>query len=239
MSRGRQAVVLVVAIALSALGLGLGFWQLGRAEQKLELQQAVDAQRQRPPLRSEELPADAAAVATQLQRGVTLEGRWLGDATVLLENRPMDGRTGFIVVTPLRLPDGRTVAVQRGWIARDRQDRRRIAPYATPANPVRVQGRLVREPSRAFELGATEPGPIRQNLDLDAYGREFRITLLPFAVVQEDADGTLADGLLRHWPPPAVDVHKHYGYAFQWFALSALIVGLYVWFRIIRPWRRA
>jgi surfeit locus 1 family protein len=46
-----------------------------------------------------------------------------------------------------------------------------------------------------------------------------------------------ADGLHRHWPPPAVDVHKHYGYAFQWFALAALILGLYVWFQVLAPYR--
>ena len=46
-----------------------------------------------------------------------------------------------------------------------------------------------------------------------------------------------ADGLHRHWPPPAVDVHKHYGYAFQWFALAALILGLYVWFQVLAPFR--
>ena len=40
------------------------------------------------------------------------------------------------------------------------------------------------------------------------------------------------------WPEPAADVQKHYGYAFQWFALCALILGLYVWFQLIRP-RRA
>jgi surfeit locus 1 family protein len=33
-------------------------------------------------------------------------------------------------------------------------------------------------------------------------------------------------------------VHKHYGYAFQWFALSALTCGLYAWFQLIRPRRR-
>jgi surfeit locus 1 family protein len=33
-------------------------------------------------------------------------------------------------------------------------------------------------------------------------------------------------------------VQKHYGYAFQWFALSALIIGLYAWFQLPRP-RRA
>jgi surfeit locus 1 family protein len=33
-------------------------------------------------------------------------------------------------------------------------------------------------------------------------------------------------------------VHKHYGYAFQWFSLSLLTVGLYVWFQLIQPRRR-
>jgi surfeit locus 1 family protein len=34
-------------------------------------------------------------------------------------------------------------------------------------------------------------------------------------------------------------VHKHYGYAVQWFLLCALIAGLYAWFQILRPRRRA
>jgi surfeit locus 1 family protein len=48
-----------------------------------------------------------------------------------------------------------------------------------------------------------------------------------------------ADGLLRDWPAPDAGLQKHYGYAFQWFALSALILGLYVWFQLIRPRRQA
>jgi surfeit locus 1 family protein len=44
--------------------------------------------------------------------------------------------------------------------------------------------------------------------------------------------------LLRQWPTSFPDVHKHYGYAFQWFGLTALVVVLYVWFQIIAPRRR-
>jgi surfeit locus 1 family protein len=42
--------------------------------------------------------------------------------------------------------------------------------------------------------------------------------------------GAPSEGLLREWPVIASGVDKHYGYAFQWFALSALIAGLFVWF---------
>jgi surfeit locus 1 family protein len=56
--------------------------------------------------------------------------------------------------------------------------------------------------------------------------------------VQEDGPHTTQDGLQRHWSLPAADVQKHYGYAFQWFALSALALILYAWFQIISPYRQ-
>ncbi len=54
-------------------------------------------------------------------------------------------------------------------------------------------------------------------------------------MLQQDSRSAAADGLLRHWPAPAINVQMHYGYAFQWFALAAGIAFLYVWHRFIRP----
>jgi surfeit locus 1 family protein len=48
-----------------------------------------------------------------------------------------------------------------------------------------------------------------------------------------------ADQLVRNWPAPATGVAKHHGYAFQWFALSALVVILYVWFQLVQPRQRS
>jgi surfeit locus 1 family protein len=167
-------------------------------------------------------------------RRVEAHGQWLADRTVFLDNRAMDGRAGFFVLTPLRLASGAVLLVQRGWAPRHAVDRNQLPPVETPAGVVLVQGRVIPEPSRAFELGAAASGPIRQNLDLVALAADLRAPLLPFTVLQTDADAP-ADGLLRHWPAPDSGVQKHYGYAFQWFALCALILGLYVWFQILRP----
>jgi surfeit locus 1 family protein len=103
------------------------------------------------------------------------------------------------------------------------------------AGVVTVEGRIAPPPSRLYALGTEGQGPIRQNLDIDAFARETGLKLRPLSVLQTDGAGTAGDALLRQWPAPAVDVHKHYGYAFQWFALAALISGLYVWFQLIRP----
>src|SRR5687767_13805206 len=101
---------LVVALATARLG----WWQLDRAAQKTSLQRAQLAQRALPPLATADLPRDDAA-APPLHRAVRLQGRWSAAHTVYLENRQLDARPGFFVLTPLLLDDGRALIVQRGW----------------------------------------------------------------------------------------------------------------------------
>jgi surfeit locus 1 family protein len=233
----RRWLVLLATVAMALLTARLGFWQLDRAAQKTALQAALDAQRAKPPLAETDLPKSAAAATAEQHRAVHVSGAWLADRTVYLENRQINGQPGFYALTPLLLAGstGSTVLVQRGWLPRDQADRTRIAAPPPPAGSVQVQGRLALEASRLFEFDGAASGPIRQNLALDAYARETGLKLLPFVVVQEDGSVPLQDGLKRQWPQPATGVHKHHGYAFQWFALCALVLGLYVWFQLIRP----
>ncbi len=233
----RGLAVLAATLATAALTASAGLWQLDRAAQKNRLQATLEAQRALPALSLPELATEARAAAAQWQRGVVLEGRWQAARTVYLDNRPMNGRVGFIAVTPLLLADGSAVLVQRGWLPRDPMERTRLNAPPTPAGPVQVRGRIAPPPSRLFELGAAAPGAIRQNLDLPGFARETGLRLRPLTVVQEEGAVASNDGLLRQWPAPAVDVVKHYGYAFQWFAMSALAIGLYAWFQLIRPRR--
>jgi len=250
----RALVVLVAAVLAAALTARLGLWQLDRARQKLDLQARMQARADLPPLPAAELARSEAAAGAQQYRRAVLRGRWLADRTVYLDNRQMNARQGFYVVTPLLLADGDAVLVQRGFMPRDFTDRTRLAPLATPPGEVLVPGRLAPPPARLLALAGADTGPIRQNLDPVAYAAEIHVPLRPLSLQQTGATqaapppGTAAsgaplagpadDGLLRQWPAVAVDVGKHHGYAFQWFALSALITGLYVWFQLLRPrWR--
>jgi surfeit locus 1 family protein len=238
-ARQRALVVLLASVALVALTARLGAWQLDRAAQKKALQADIQAQSAAPPLAPEALPATAAEADQLRHRRIQLQGRWLAEHTVYLDNRQMNGRPGFFVVTPLRLPAGDAVLVQRGWVPRHFTERTQIAPHTTPEGEVSVLGRMAPWPSRLASLGQEASGPIRQNLDLAAFAAETRLALRPLVITQLAAEGGgPSDGLLREWPQPAVDVHKHYGYAAQWFALSALTAGLYVWFQLIQPRRR-
>jgi surfeit locus 1 family protein len=239
----RRVVVLLAAVMLAALTARLGVWQLDRAGQKERLQAAIDARRDLP-----HLPAAALALApgeaqAQHHRRIELRGQWLPQHTVFLENRQMQGRPGFFVLTPLQLPDGSAVIVQRGWLPRDPVDRTRVSAPAPLAGEVAVSGRIAPPPARLYDFEGGAAGVIRQNLDLQSFAVETGLRLRPLSVL-ELAPAAAApaagggDGLARDWPAPAADVHKHYGYAFQWFSLSALTVILYVWFQVLRPRRR-
>ena len=213
----------------------LGVWQLDRAAQKTRFEQAVHERAQMPSLPADQLARQPDAVDAQLHRRVGLSGRWMAQHTVALDNRPLNGRAGFVIVTPLLLAPGDAVLVQRGWVARDAQDRTRLPTLETPAGEVRVEGRIATWPSHRLQLAA-ERGPIRQNLDAAQLAREAGVGFRPLSLLQLDGpDGR--DTLVREWPAAPQDVWKHHGYALQWFALSALIAGLAVWYRLIRPRR--
>jgi surfeit locus 1 family protein len=234
----RRGWVLVAALVTVALTARLGVWQLDRAAQKKALQTAIEAQAAAPELPADALPATEADAQALHYRRIVVHGEWLPEHTVYLENRQMNGRPGFFVLTPLKLPRGDAVLVQRGWLPRDATDRTRIAPYRTVAGEALVSGRLAPWPSRLASLGADAPGPIRQNLDLADYAVQTQRALRPLSIIELPGPSNAGDGLLREWPMPAVDLAKHYGYAAQWFALCALTAGLYVWFQLVRPRRR-
>lgn len=233
MKLGRVGV-LVGALLVIALTARLGWWQLDRARQKLDLQAAMDAELALPPLDN-----GALGGAGQLHRRVALTGQWLPQHTVWLDNRPMDGRAGFYVVTPLRLTGrGDVVLVQRGWAPRDAGDRTRVPAMPLAEGSARLEARIAIWPSHRLALSpAAESGPIRQNLDFAQLARDLGVALRPLSLQQLSAPEP-ADALQRDWPVPVQDVWKNQGYALQWFALCALIAGLALWYGWISPRRR-
>jgi surfeit locus 1 family protein len=236
-ARTRFIVVTAAAVVAAALTARLGFWQLDRAAQKQAIQAAIDRQAGMPALdRASQLPADAAEMAALHHRRARLAGRWSPSHTVFLDNRQMNGRPGFYVVTPLLLTDGRALLVQRGWVARDPIERAKLPQIVTPAGEVQVAGRIAPWPGRLFEFTPAQSGAIRQNLDHDAFVRETGLRLPALSLVQSEPEAG-PDGLLREWPAAASGVDKHHGYAFQWFGLSGLVLVLYVWFQFIQPRR--
>lgn len=237
----------------------LGMWQLGRAESKSQAAAQLQLRQREPAWRSEHWPCLAESGAElPVHRPAELRGRWVSERTVFLDNRPMGGATGFVVVTPLRLSvagacAGRVVLVQRGWVPRHAADRQRLPDWVDARDEVVVTGRVAQRVSQAYALGEEagpkqQPGPlVRQNVDDAFWVQWMGQSPLPGAVLQVHAESLVSTGsqapsipgIKREWPQPDLGVSKHHGYAVQWFAMAAVAAGLTLWFPFLRPWLRA
>lgn len=266
--RMRVAVTWMVGLGLVALGLRLSYWQWHKAELKREVSAQRQSQASKQALPPSCLPATAAGpgqagqpasaqasdtspasterscgpLAERWGRQMTVSGRWVEGRTLFLDNRQMNGRVGFHVLTPLVLADGRWLLVQRGFTPRDFQQRDRLPSWPTVAGIVSVPGTLRQEASAAYVLGEAGRGVIRQAVSLPGLEAEWGQRLVPAVLWQsgdeQPAPGPEAPALDRRWPEPRVDVSKHEGYAFQWLALSAGVLALLIWHQVIQPRRQ-
>ena len=227
------AIAAVVGIAIT---LSLGFWQWGRAQQRNALHDAIAQRQAMPAVPQAELLGAGAQADLLLHRSVALRGQWIPERTVWLENRQLEGVPGFYVVTPLRLEGtAAAILVQRGWAQRNFRQRDQLPPLETPDGMVEVRGRLAPPPAKLYAFDTEDKGAIRQNLDLARFRAETGLPLLQLSVQQA---GAPSQGLLRQWPQPGSGAEKNIGYAFQWWAIAAVIAILYAWFQLVLPRRR-
>lgn len=193
------------------LGIGLGGWQWQRADEKraylarLESAPTLEAPRRTPP--------EGATIV--------LEGTYLSEHSLWLDNRTLDGRVGVAALTPLRTDDGRLWLVERGFVATGAS--REDPGLETPEGRVAVRGNWQAAGDEPWIYGDNRQGRRLQRIELAAWS-----SLDGFA-----HDGWLhlqeGPGMLAPWWRPSVmPPSRHRGYAFQWWglALAALAVML-------------
>jgi surfeit locus 1 family protein len=187
----------IAAAALAcAAGIALGNWQARRADEKR-------------------------ALAARLER-VAVAGEFVPQFTVYLDNKVRRGKPGYEIVTPLRLRGSSThVLVNRGWVEAGKT--RDVLPEVpTPRGELRIEGIALEHLPRSLQL--MERGlRVRQNLSVPAYADETGLRLQPRVIEQHSS---APDGLARDWPPHEAGAEKNEAYAFQWYALAALVAVL-------------
>jgi cytochrome oxidase assembly protein ShyY1 len=221
-----RLIPFVATLAVAACGIALGNWQERRAAEKTALQERLLAGQRAAPVLLDGSQADMRALE---YRHVRVTGRYVANWPVYLDNRPYQGQPGFYVLMPLKIEGSPLhVLVARGWLPRNAAQRDRIAPYATPAGLVTVEGAAVLSIGHVMQLGeapALTPGAIVQNADAQQFTHATGRAVLPLMVEQS---GGAPDGLVRDWPAPSLGIEKHKGYAFQWYALAVLAVLYFV-----------
>ncbi|OIQ87383.1 SURF1 family protein [mine drainage metagenome] len=233
--RPREILTLLVALALIVATALLGRWQWGRGQTKQQLAARIEASMRGPALVQGAQPLDAARDAW---RPLRASGSYAAEWTVFLQNRQYDGRSGFWVLTPLRLAGtSRWIMVERGWVASAFQPGSLVPGVPTPRGAIEVSGRLAPAPSQWFSFAKDAPDAvIRQNVQLASFAAAHRIELMPY-VLQQLAP--CEPGLVCEWPRADTGMERNFGYAYQWWAMSLLGAGLMVYFTTRRLRRGA
>lgn len=215
-----------------AIGASLGNWQTRRAHEKESTEHKLSTRETLPPIVLDGRVLDANAVE---YRRVRIQGEFVRDWPVYLDNRPHEGVAGLYILMPFKIAGtDRYVLVARGWVPRNADDRTRLPPIPTPKSVVEIEGVAKSNVGHVLQLGQEEalrPHAILQNLDVTDFARASKLPMQPF-LIEQITD--THDGLVRDWPRPAVGSETNRGYAFQWYALAAL-AGV---FFVATGWRR-
>lgn len=220
--------IITACVVISAVSFAnLGFWQLGRAAEKLEAQSILEAELRENAGLIENIPAGHLHRANPEMRNrhVQLQGKYLNDRTVLILAEFFDSQIGYGVVTPLRLTsNGELVLVHRGWTSG-------ILPPDMPPNirpidgPVDIGGQVFIPPQDARVIPSQinpNEWPLRmRSLEIDVISEILGEPIFPFEVrITANQSGTLT----RHWPAVNPDVNQNLSYAIQWFTFALIII---------------
>lgn len=216
---GRAArIALIVSAALASVGfLALAGWQVQRLSWKLDLIERVEQRLKAEPV----APPAATAEVTKADeyRRLRLRGQFEPREVLVQATTALGG--GHWVLAPLRLDDGSTILVNRGFVP---PEQRAPEQHAAPAGPVELVGLL-----RLTETGG---GPLRKNepaqgrwysRDVAGIAAQLALTgpVAPY-FVDESADPAQP---LRYPRPGLTVVHfanNHAVYAATWLALAAM-----------------
>ncbi|WP_125773704.1 SURF1 family protein [Antribacter gilvus] len=242
----RMVGILLLLLLAAAVCGRLGVWQLDRAYERAELadrQAAAEAVAEGPAWLGDVLAPQESFPGDLVSRQVQVAGEYEADGQRLVAGRVLDGREGYLVLTPLRVADDGTggdswaglsgapvVAVVRGWVASPDD------ASEAPGGEVHVTGWL--QAGEAVSGGGLElPDGQVDRVALGALVQEWGGPVYTGYVVLSDATPSPAEDGPALLPRPTLDGGSGVNlqnafYALQWWVFGAFAVAL--WVRMVR-----
>jgi|TARA_B110000902_G_scaffold267302_1_gene360112 cytochrome oxidase assembly protein ShyY1 len=203
----------------------LAFWQLDRAEEKRQIIANEQYRRAQLPVALGQL--DVTAAASYIS--VLLTGKFDNEKPFLLDNQQYRSRFGYEIISPFfDLNSNQTVLISRGWV-QGSLDRSELPALAKVTGLQSLEVEIYVPLGKPFLLaeqtmGAAWPKVI-QAVEVDKMAASLGSDVFPYVLRLKEANPGVYE---RHWQVVNVPVHKHTGYAVQWFVMAIVLVGLYV-----------
>jgi len=210
-------------LLLIPLFVYLGFWQLQRFDQKSTLKETLESRINEPMLSLGALQIQHSDLEPFRYRRLQVNGIFLNENQILLDNQIFKGRVGFRVITPLLTQENTIILVDRGWIAlqKSRSDLPSIPPILGKTSVVGIINQLSSglQLMNKTKISSDPHWPmIVQRIDFKELSLILAHETLPF-ILQVDNANTIKFGI------PA---SRHLGYAVQWFGMAAALLIYYL-----------
>lgn len=237
MSKWRLWLPTIAMAAFVIACAWLAAWQYRRAHEREARIAAVATARQAPATRLDPKKlADLPPYAHVYAKGHYQVAR----QSLLTEvTKPRGVQVGAEVLTPLALPSGELLLVNRGWVAADANGHVHV-DLAAPAGRVRAVGYLGPLPRPGLPLGdnpaRVKSWPARLLFpDWSELDRLYGSRLLHRQLLlTPDAPG----GYFRNWQMrPRHSPAQNYSYMGQWIAFALIAFGIWWWLVFRRWWR--
>ena len=199
----------------------LGIWQIERAANKEGLLQDFNSEQESPPTR-------LTSQSPNWSR-VFVDGVFDSSRQILIDNQIHNGKVGYKIFTPFRFDDNKIVLVDRGWIGQgqSRSDlpqlnilEKKSRIIATVTSP--EQGVLA-----GSELLTNEWPRVSQSKAVEVIASAFNEPILDIVLVLDPGSSQITEFI--QIKPFAITPVKHYGYAMQWFTMSIVLLGMFLY----------
>ena len=199
----------------------LGIWQIERAANKEGLLQDFNTEQESPPTR-------LTSQSPNWSR-VFVDGVFDSSRQILIDNQIHNGKVGYKIFTPFRFDDNKIVLVDRGWIGQgqSRSDlpqlnilEKKSRIIATVTSP--EQGVLA-----GSELLTNEWPRVSQSKAIEVIASAFNEPILDIVLVLDPGSSQITEFI--QIKPFAITPVKHYGYAMQWFTMSIVLLGMFLY----------
>ena len=225
--RPRWIVTHAFIVVIAGLCALAGFWQLNRLADRRTHIASVLEKRSLPVASIADVLDDPDA---SVHRRVRAVGRYDTGREVVLIGRPNEGRPGNHVLTPLVIPGGRAVVVDRGWVPSE-FDSPRDAGAIPPGGEVEVTGILL--PSEGGgPLGNSKSGDSVARIHVEGLSQSLPYRTLPHYLALSTQDPDQAGEIPDPVTLAELGEGSHRIYAIQWFLF--IVIGLVGYAAILR-----
>lgn len=224
----RRWLLRILAGAVLVLAfIRLGMWQLDRNEERAERNAVIETNSRRDPVPADDVLRPGEAVAPDLiWAPVRATGVYDLEHQFVVRIRPLDGRPGVHVLTPLVTDTGGALLVDRGFVPQDGSPTETPDLPDPPAGETEVVGRIRASEEGRGTGGDPASGTVRY-VDVDEIAATLPYPVYGAWIEVIDEQPPPAVAPVRP-PEPTLDAGPHLSYAVQWFLFACIGIGGFV-----------